>query len=214
MKARVDDYGLIRHVINETNAKTCYDFDAMGRLAKITYTSEANPPAPPAEPVCDTSMYNATTSVFEQVAGVEYGVAGGHWRRTVATGNGRTVTLYDAMWRPVFEESYDAADMNATLSRMAWRYNADGQQTFAAHPFRAMTDVASVTKGTRTMYDALGRPIRVEQDSEFATPFATTTKYLDGFLTEVTDPRGKITTTSFFSHVNCAPDVLISVLRA
>ena len=36
MKARVDDYGLIRHVINEINAKTCYDFDAMGRLAKIT----------------------------------------------------------------------------------------------------------------------------------------------------------------------------------
>ncbi|HET9025340.1 MAG TPA: hypothetical protein VFN64_12255, partial [Burkholderiaceae bacterium] len=184
--AVVDEYGLIRSVTNEVGAQTCYDFDPMGRLAKITYPSETTG-------LCDgnaaTRAWTPTTQSFAQWATAAYGLPAGHWRQTVATSTGLTRTFYDAMWRPVVEERYDSSDTGNTLTQVIKRYDANGRLAFQSYPMRGMTDYATVTTGTRTIYDALDRPVRIEQDWESAGVIATTHDYVGGFRTLTTNPR-------------------------
>jgi YD repeat-containing protein len=77
--ALVDDDGLIREVTDEAGNKTCYDFDAMGRLSKITYPSDTQPG------VCDTSKWEPTTITFDDGYAAAYGMPAGHWRQTTLT---------------------------------------------------------------------------------------------------------------------------------
>jgi len=101
--ATVNDDGTIANVTDEAGNRTCYQYDAMGRLSRITYPSKITPGA------CDTSEWYQTTHTFTQVAAAEYGLPAGHWKQVVSTGNARKVVYFDALWRPVVEETYDAA---------------------------------------------------------------------------------------------------------
>ena len=103
--AVVDDLGLIRSVTDEVGAKTCYGYDAMGRINSITYTSETQ------VDVCDTSAYHATTITFNGGNAAAYGLPAGHWRQTTLTGNKRKTLLFDAQWRPVVEQHLDWATL-------------------------------------------------------------------------------------------------------
>jgi hypothetical protein len=189
--AAVDDRGWLAWVEDETRARTCYAYDAMGRITQVTYPSEAQ------AGVCDTSAWAATTQSFAPVAAVEYGIPAGHWTQTVSTGNARKVTYYDAFWRPLVEERYDAANPAATRSVAVKRYDVAGRLAFHSYPLASLTSYADTTlTGTRTFYDALDRMTRVEQDSELGV-LATTTEYLPGFLRRTTSPRGVVTTERF-----------------
>jgi YD repeat-containing protein len=181
--AVVNDIGWIASVTDETGATMSYGYDAMGRINRITY------------PVGDTTVWTDTTITFVPVGSAEYGIAANHWRQTVSTGNGRKVTYYDALWRPVLMREYDTADVAGTSRFTATAYDAMGRVTFASYPSTS----SSPTTGVWTEYDPLGRVTSVTQDSE-PSPLVTTTAYLSGFQTRVTDPRGNATTTQFMAY--------------
>lgn len=183
----VKDNGWIEWSQNESGARTCYTYDAMGRLASTTYTSET------AANTCDGSKWTATTYTWEYRNVAEHGLPAGHWLRRNHTGNHRRNTFYDVLWRPVLEHYYDGADTNATIQTRGWAYDVEGLVMFASYPVNAL--VAGTT-GIWTAYDALGRTTSVSQDSELGL-LTTLTEYLPGFKTRVTNPRGQQTLTSY-----------------
>jgi hypothetical protein len=186
--AVVDGEGWITSVTDENGYKTCYAYDVMGRISQITPPSEA------ASGTCNTSAWAATTQAFEKVASVEMGIPAGHWRQTVATGNARRITYFDAMWRPLVTREYDAANESGTKHYQRFAYDHAGRTTFASYP--GTTD--ALTAGTRTTYDPLGRVTRVEQDSELGI-LGTDTAYLPNFQRSVTDARGHAAIASFLA---------------
>lgn len=187
--AVVNDIGLISSLSNAAGYTTGYGYDAIGRLNRIT------PPA--GDPV----VYNTTSIVFEPVGSTEYGLAAGHWRQTIIRGNARTVTLFDGLWRPLMQRSYDAADESNTRKVTLKAFDADGRVTFESYPQRDIASVGSTPAGKRGYFDALGRGYRVEADSELGT-LVSTSEYLGGFQTRHTNPRGKATTQSFWALDN------------
>jgi YD repeat-containing protein len=180
VSASVNDYGLITAVTDGDGYTTTYEYDRMGRLASIAY------------PTNDSVAWNVTTQTFEQISQSEYGLPAGHWRQTIATGNARKVTYFDASWRPAITYEFDAG--NPDLSRRYQRFSYDyaGRTTFSSYP--GYTDVLST--GIWSNYDVLGRKTSVSQDSELGT-LTTLTEYLLGNQTRVTDPRGNKTLTGY-----------------
>ncbi|KGQ19957.1 Bacteriocin ORF-A [Lysobacter dokdonensis DS-58] len=201
--AHVDDFGQIEWVQDEAGHRTCHRFDAMGRLAGVFHPNDA--PA-----ACDLaeSQWNAARRTFEQAAVAQLGLAPGHWVETQRTGAGVEKTYFDALWRPVVTERYDdtnAVTRDATLSQRVTRYAPLGGVAFESYPLKGVADYASVVHGTRTTYDALGRPTEVRQDSELGV-LATHYAYLDGFQSRVTPPRGVATTTQYQAFDQPATD--------
>lgn len=181
--AVVNDSGWITTNTDENGYVTGYGYDAMGRLASVTY------------PTADSTTWTTTTRNFSLVASSEYGIPGGHWKQTVQTGTGRTTTFYDARWHPVLTLTEDTANA-ATKSFVVNRYDAEGRLVFTGYPVASLTTVNDALLGTTTTYDALDRVYQVKQDSELGT-LTTTTEYLTGFRTRVTNPRGYQTTTAY-----------------
>ena len=200
--AVVNDFGWIDSVTDENGYATSYAYDAMGRITQVTY------------PTGDSTTWNSTTSTFAPVASAENGLAAGHWKETVHTGNGYKVTLFDALWRPVLAHEYDSG-ASGTDRYVATAYDTAGRVADASYPLGSagstLTLAATATStswqvvaggarpsGVRTSYDALGRPTLVQQDSELGV-LTTTTDYLNGFQRRVTDARGNATTEWFMA---------------
>ncbi|MFT3897348.1 MAG: RHS repeat-associated core domain-containing protein [Thermomonas sp.] len=190
MTAIVSDAGWVTAVTDENGYSTGYGYDAMGRLASIVY------------PTGDSTVWNTTTITYVPVVGSEYGIPGGHWKRTESTGNGRKVTYYDGLWRPLVEEQYDntnATTANNTRSLVVKRYDTSGRVAFQGYPLSTLTNYASTAlKGTDTLYDALDRVTSVQQDSELGV-LTTSTVYQTGFKVQVTNPRAVKTITAFMA---------------
>lgn len=204
--AVVNDNGWITSVTNEIGSKTCYGYDAMGRISSITYPSETT------AAVCDTSKWLATTLAFEPVAVVEYGIPAGHWRQTVTTGNAKKISYYDALWRPLVTKELDATNSTTeTLTKRFQRfaYDENGRVEFASYP--GTTD--ALNTGAWTEYDALGRVTSGSQNSELTSAgnpgglLTTLTEYLPGFKTRVTNPRGLQVTTEYQVYDQPATDL-------
>ena len=194
ISAYVDDNGWISWVTDENGNKTCYGYDAMGRVNLITYTSETT------AGVCDTSKWSSTSRTFVPVASVEYGIAAGHWRETVTTGNATKITYYDAMWRPLLVREYDASNMAGTQRFTKTAYDAEGRVGFTGYPLSSVTLAAQQAgdKGVTTFYEPLGRVSSTSQDSELGL-LTTLTTYGPGFTTTVTNPRGFPTATTYLT---------------
>ncbi|MEP6633896.1 MAG: RHS repeat-associated core domain-containing protein, partial [Luteimonas sp.] len=184
----VDDNGWIKTSTDENTYTTTYTYDKMGRLATMAY------------PTGDSTVWNTTTQTFVPVVGAEYGIPGGHWKQTVSTGNARKETYFDALWRPLVTRAYDNVDTANTTTFNVTRYDVSGHAIYASYPMRTLSSYTTPTLGMRTTYDALDRATRVDQDSESGAVLITTTDYLTGFQTRVTNPRGKITTTSYMAY--------------
>lgn len=188
----VSTQGWVTSVTDAGGSKTCYAYDLLGRVKKITHPSEAG------AGVCDTSAWAATTISFVPVSTTEQGISGGHWRRTESTGNARKVTYYDGLWRPVLVHEYDTAA--AGTSRFnATAYDAYGRTRHVIYPIATAPTMSNGNwsqQGVRTTYDALGRVTAVEQDSELGV-LTTTTEYLSGFKRRTTDPSGNATIERF-----------------
>jgi RHS repeat-associated protein len=185
--ASVNDSGWVTWVKDENGYTTSYGYDAMGRLASITY------------PTGDDVAWNQTLLSFTPASGNENGIPGGHWNQVVHTGNSYTVTRFDAMWRPLLIRHYDNSNITGTMSETVIRYDALGRQIFKSYPVTTISDYAAINAGVHTSYDALDRVTQVQQDSELGT-LTTTTAYQSGFVTKVTDPRGYVTTTSYQAY--------------
>ncbi|HEX7801785.1 MAG TPA: RHS repeat-associated core domain-containing protein [Pseudoxanthomonas sp.] len=196
--ATVNDNGWITSVADENEFTTSYGYDAMGRIASIVY------------PTGDSTAWNTTTQNFIQINSDEHGLAPGHWRSSRATGNGYLNVYYDAMWRPVLEEKLDLGNVSGTLSQVVKRYDASGRLAFQSYPVNNVTDFQSVTQGARTFYDALDRVTRTEQDSELGV-LASTTEYLTGFQTRVTNPRTLQTTITYKAYDTPSFDLPVTI---
>jgi len=181
--AVVNDNGWVMSVTDENGYRTCYSYDPMGRVSQVTYPSES------VAGVCDASAWNVETFTFTPVAQDEHGLAPGHWTMRNRLGNRHVNTYYDALWRPVLEESLDYADMGGTLSQVVKRYDHEGRVIFQSYPKRGVNRLTE-GQGIHTVYDALGRVSATSQDSEHGL-LTTLTEYLGGFQTRVTNPRGQ-----------------------
>lgn len=198
ISASVDNSGLIRWVDDENGFRTCYDYDPMGRVKSITYPSETQ------AHVCDSSAWAPTTMSF--VGGntsAAYGVPAGQWRQTTLTGNGRKVVLYDALWRPIVDQSLDLANVANTVTEVFKRYDASGRLQFQSYPMSTNGQAVwsdPALQGTHTLYDALDRPVEVDQDAgpELGV-VKTITAYQTGLKTRITNPNGFSTITSFLA---------------
>lgn len=106
-----------------------YRYDHVGRLKLIT---------PPAG---DATNWNPTTLAFEPTSQTEFGLTGTHWRQTISTGDSggyqKTVTYFDALWRPVRVDRHgtNAGGAITTQQRVVRNaYDAYGRTTFASYP--------------------------------------------------------------------------------
>jgi RHS repeat-associated protein len=192
----VNDSGWVTAVADENGFQTLYTHDAMGRLASIAY------------PTGDSVAWNTTTQAFVQVASTEYGIPAGHWRQTVATGNGRKMTYFDTLWRPLLVREYDTANEAGTqrFQRFSYGYDINGTVTFESYP--GTTD--ALATGYWKSFDAIGRPRGQTQTSELGT-LVTRFEYLDGFQTRATDPRGHQTLTSHLAWDRPVADFPVAV---
>jgi RHS repeat-associated protein len=185
--AGVDSIGQIRWVRDAASYLTQYDYDAGGRLSQIT----------PPPGFANTNIY------FERVGYDEFGIAGGHWRQTVAKAGARTISYFDARWRPLLTRTFDLANEAATRKVVIKAFDHENQEVYASFPQRA--DPAYVTDrpaGTYTFHDGLGRELRTEVDSEFGYRLTSSTEYLDGLNVRKTNPRGYATTHGFWALDN------------
>lgn len=178
--ATVTDQGWATAEVDQNGYRTEYGYDALGRTTLIK---------PPAE---DTGAWNSTTQVFERIAADEFGVAGGHWRKSTSLGSARKIVIYDAFWRPVLTQEFDATNQAGTQRFQRFVYDAEGRQTFASYP----SSSSGASTGVWKTYDALGRLRSSSQDSEGGT-LTTLTEYLTGNKTRTTDPLGHKVVTSF-----------------
>ncbi len=185
--ATVDDNGWITSATDEAGSVTGYGYDTMGRLASIVH------------PTGDSASYHTTYRNFQPIATGDWkpdGFSVGQWRQIETTGNRTTITYMDALWRPVLKHEYDSQNVAASLRSIKTSYDSNGRITFQSHP---SSENIPGNIGTRTIYDALDRVIRVELDAESNTILTTTTEYLSGLKTKVTNPKGFSTTTSFMA---------------
>lgn len=183
--AVVNNLGQVASTTDQLGFTTSYEYDALSRLKKVTH------------PTADVTTWDSENFTFQRVPNtVEYGLAAGHWRHTTEHGNYRKSVYYDARWNPVLTREYDSASPETTDRFTARRFDPAGREVFVSYPLDAVVNWNDPSQGIRTQYDALGRPTRQEQDSELGV-LATTTSYTSPFKTQVTNPRGFVTTTTY-----------------
>jgi YD repeat-containing protein len=195
--AVVNGLGQVRSVTNEVNQTTSYSYDAMGRLASITYPNEPLGP------------YNVTMLAFAPTSSLESGLPAGHWRQTITTGTGTVTNLVDALWRK--RVSYSSISGTAVSAQLA-QYDADGRVIFQSYPLGTVPLITDTPFGTGTVYDALGRVTLRTQDTELIPAQRTSsTSYLSGFLTQTSDFNGNVSTSSFQAFDTPSEDALASL---
>ena len=208
--AVVNGLGWVTSTTNAVGTTTSYGYDAAGRLASISYPGEAG------------FAYHPTTLTYEQVPAAEYGIAAGHWRQTLSTGNSTTVRYLDALWRTRLERTWDRANEGATSRIAETRYDFGGREAFVSYPQRSLTGVDGALLGASSTYDALGRVTTQTQDSELGA-LSTVTAYLGNFQTRVTNSRGHASTFSYqafdqpsegtITSISAPEGVTVSIVR-
>ena len=174
MRSLTEEYGFV----------TTWEYEAVGRWTTLT----------PAQ--CNVILQNLV-----QVPGTWNELASGDWRKTVAGVYSKKTTYMDALWRSVVTQEEDTQNSQATARGSVTRYDSNGRNVFVSYPRNPQTDggldYSAAMPGSTTAYDGLGRVISTIQDSELG-PLVTTTEYLSGVQTRVTNPRKFTTTTGYF----------------
>jgi RHS repeat-associated protein len=216
--AAVDDNGWVSSVFDENGYKTCYEYDSMGRLSKVTFPSNAK-----ISPEICGANWNAINIQFAPTA-EKFGIPTGHWAQFITQGDYRKITHFDSMWRPVVVEEYDAKDtptMDGTRRIAVTRYDENGRTIFQSYSLDSLVNYADVSlKGKKTFYDVLDRPISVSLNSELTTTsnlsglLTTTIEYLSGFKTRITNPKLQQLTASYKVYDQPTPDWPIAIDHA
>lgn len=192
--AVIDDNGWLKAVVNEMGAITRYEHDGMGRISRIEWSGD------------EGVVWAPSLLRFEKVQGEEHGIAAGHWRSTVSFGDSVHATYYDALWRPLLTEAYDAASRSETQRYQRFSYDEAGRPIFASY----QADSPSTATGVWTTYDAIGRVRAVSHDSERGL-LTTATDYLPEGRLRVTSPRGFSTSTAFMAFGAPAYDAPVRI---
>lgn len=183
ISATVNTDGTIASTTDPLGNITSYEYDLMGRLTKKNF------------PIGDSTAWASMNYLFRKKAD-------GKWAHSTWNDTYANEVIVDDFWRPSVQTEWDWSNPSATARQTVWRYDTMGRTIFQSYPFRGVTDFSTLP-GIHTEYDALGRVTKTRQDSELG-PLNTTTEYLTGFKTKVTNPRGFATTTSY--QVFDAPD--------
>lgn len=176
----VDDFGDITAVTDQSGATTQYHYDAVGRMTEVDY------------PAGDTVAWSAKRYTYAFVNTAERGIGAGHWVRTVTEGPKTITTYFDALWRPVISTTAGGGQAVSQRTDYDWA----GREHFTSYVNDGTPDLVSMGLGKATAYDVLGRVTLSVIASELGN-LNTTTAYLPGAQVQVTDPRGKVTTTSY-----------------
>lgn len=217
--ASVNSDGTIGWTADEIGYKTCYTYDAMGRMTSVTQPQDVVPQSGTIGG-CDTTQtkWAVTTSSFTRVSVSEYGLPAGHWKQVTQTGNARSITYVDAYWRPVVIEAFDATNASttaATRSITVNNYDLSGHKTYTSYPLASLTTYTASNPGVWTTYDALDRVTSVGQDSELGRLTTTTQHGSDasGPWTVVTNPRQQSTWTWFQAFDTPSYDAPVQILQ-
>ncbi len=193
--AETDINGWVRKVTNQLGNATCYEYDPMGRIELIRW---------PGDSLCAAASgptWAPTSIDFSVSSTAQWGLPAGHWVRAESRGNYRKTTRYDAFWRPVMEREWDNGNSTQTQRFLAWKYDTNGRQVFAADALSNASSVASFgTAGLSSEYDPLGRLTRSYRPWELRGLLETHYEYLPGFRTSVRNPRGSITLADFQAY--------------
>ena len=206
LNASINDTGEIRTVQQAaapefTSLTTGYQYDQLGRLKQVDYPGTG---------------WNPLVIGYQWVSTGEMGAS--HWLQTTSQGNARTLTYYDALWRPALTKRYDAlstATEDETRRMTLTRYDGEGRVTYQSYPQRLITSITPLTLpgGTKTTYDALGQVKTTLADSELG-PLETVVTYLSGFRKQVLNPRLKTTVTSYQAFDEPVEDAPMKVVLA
>ena len=180
-RAVVDNVGNISSLTNEAGSVYTFGYDAMGRLASITY------------PGADSTAWNQTLLSFSKVSGTEHGLDAGHWKQIVQTGKAFETSFYDALLRPVYVERYDSDDVANTSRIVKHEYDSVGRPLFDSYPKRSYDDLGD---GVWNGYDALGRVTGRATSTELGKLYEYYA-YIDGFQTHHVDANGNNTVYSY-----------------
>lgn len=176
----VDDNGWTTRETDPNGNISDFSYNSMGWLTGVDYPG----------------AYFASLSV--SYSGLGTGV-----QETRTRANKRTLISYDGMLRPTLVKSESlSGEFSPVYERMS--YDIFGRETFKSWP----SILVSPADGVNTTYDALSRPLSVQEN---VSPYATTTTaYLSGAQTRVTDPSGaQVTTTSrAFGAPTNSPEVM------
>lgn len=181
----IDYFGNITESTDRAGYVTGYAYDDLDRLTLIDYPDESG-----STRINMVLSYDTVTSTDINQPGS--GLVSNQWKQTKTRGTYRETRYLDALLRPVLVKTEDTSD--GTLTRYSrTTYDSGSRPLFESFPSAA----AAASDGTETTYDGLGR---VEQVEETVSPYATTTyAYLSDNRIQVTNPRGKSTTTTYFA---------------
>ena len=196
--ALVNNLGLLTSHTNAAGTTTHFSYDVMGRVSLISFPAEAQ------------GGSHSTTISYVQVPFWDRGLAAGHWRQTISTGDNQTVRYFDGMWRERLRHQYDAVNVAGTARAVETRYNAKGEKRFESYPQNTVGNVDSYRPGQTWTHDALDRVVVHTQDSELGV-LTTTTEYLNGYLKRVTNPRGHATTFTYQAFDQPAEDSIATI---
>ncbi|UGB47239.1 hypothetical protein LQ772_08140 [Frateuria edaphi] len=177
----VDEFGQITSITDQAEATTSYRYDDVGRLTRIDY------------PGGDERAWYPKTFSYAPVSGDV--LSSLHWKRTVSKGNQLQVTHFNAMLQPVLVDTSIAGADDSHISQRK-DYDYRGRTVFSSYSVPGTPDLASITAGFRSYYDVLGRVTETDQTAQGGL-LKTLSAYEPGASTAVTDPRNKVTTTTF-----------------
>lgn len=179
-----DDFGNITTHTDRSGFSTTAEYDILGR---VTHTHI---------PASDGMTWNDTYYRYLYVQTPETGIQGSHWRYGVARGDSDTITDHDALMRPLLSSTRPGPLGSGSYISQAQAYDWRGRPVFTSYPLRDSPNIGLLTQGMRVDYDALDRPIASHQDSEQGA-LTTTLSYLSGARTQLTNPKGAVTTTQY-----------------
>ena len=161
----VDDNGWVTRTEDQLGHASDYAYDAMGRMTSFT-------------PPQYSGTRNPTTIAYD---------LSGPTVQTVTRGNAVSTITYDALLRPVLEQTTNGATQESSYVNTA--YDIFGNVTFRSHPSASSTD----TNGIESEYDALNR---VTVQRETSRPGAAIThEYRVQNRHRVVDAEGNATDT-------------------
>jgi RHS repeat-associated protein len=163
-------------IASRTDARgytSSYSYDALGRLAGITY------------PTADTVAWASESLAWQNVTSSPGGAAA--VLQTHSDGHLQTSTYYDPLLRPIFEQQKDL--VTGVVRDHSFAYDSVGRITYASYPSSSTT----TSNGITTNYDALGRVTKTYDSLSTISSFA----FLANDTTQVTSGNGNITTTSY-----------------
>ncbi len=195
----IDNFGAISSQTDELFNTTTIARDSAGRISSITH------------PAGDSVAWNSLSAGFVQVQSTAFGLPASHWERTVTVSTKTTRQYFDALYRPVLTEEYDANNPTGTKAYFTAQFDHAGRTTFQSYPVRSISNYTDSLPGIRTTFDALGRATLVLQSSELGN-LATVTEYLPGFKKRVTNARGKATTFEYLTVGAPTEDYPVKIL--